>query len=63
MKQMVNYLVFLGLFLAFMNPILAEPMPEGESNAEPEGNGVSSLEYQPFIIFSTIFTFVLSKFL
>ena len=63
MKQIINYLVFLGLFLAFMNPILAEPLPEGESDAEQGGNGVSSLKYQPFIIFTTIFTFVSSKFL
>ena len=62
MKKMVNYVFVLGLFLVFINPILAEPVPEAESNAEPEGNGVSSLKYQPFIIFTTILTFVLSKF-
>ena len=61
MKQMVNYLVFLGLFLAFMNPILAEPIPEAEGGDSE--NGVSSLKYQPFIIFTTFFTFLLSKFL
>ena len=51
MNQMVNYVLVLGLFLVFINPILAEPVPEAESNAEPEGNGVSSLKYQTFIIF------------
>ena len=45
-----------------MNPILAEPIPEAEGG-DSEANGVSSLKYQPFIIFTTIFTFILSKFL